>query len=377
MPACSLTDKLANSYRSAEISAQQKTEGLSMANIRDVARRAGVSISSVSNVLNNRTQQMREETRQRIVKTMAELNYRPARCAPPVADSATKMLGLMVPSIVNPSFSALAHELDTAARAFRHRLLLGICCRDAAEESAFIADMFSHGVRGLIVAASDVRKTHFVRAAEQGMTIISYDNRLAESVPPRARYFDSVSMDNVEAGRLAAQHLLDNGCRNIVFATESGLTLGRSHKILGFQSALCQSGTAARGVVIEGKGNREFGDAEMFELGVSLAQKISALTPRVDGVVAINDALAIGLMVGLRAQGLKIAEDISVIGIDNISLSALSSPGLTSVMAPLSAMASMMVERLVQRIAEPGLQTDEFIFAPEVIQRQSVKIKQP
>ncbi|MGU7800967.1 substrate-binding domain-containing protein, partial [Escherichia coli] len=130
-------------------------------------------------------------------------------------------------------------------------------------------------------------------------------------------------------------------------------------------------------VVIEGKGNREFGDAEMFELGVSLAQKISALTPRVDGVVAINDALAIGLMVGLRAQGLKIAEDISVIGIDNISLSALSSPGLTSVMAPLSAMASMMVERLVQRITEPGLQTDEFIFAPEVIQRQSVKIKQP
>ena len=231
-----------------------------MANIRDVARRAGVSISSVSNVLNNRTQQMREETRQRIVKTMAELNYRPPRCAPPVADSATKMLGLMVPSIVNPSFSALAHELDTAARAFRHRLLLGICCRDAAEASAFIADMFLHGVRGLIVAASDVRKTHFVRAAEQGMTIISYDNRLAESVPPRARYFDSVSMDNVEAGRLAAQHLLDNGCRNIVFATESGLTLGRSHKILGFQSALAQSGTAARGVVIEGRGNQEFGD---------------------------------------------------------------------------------------------------------------------
>ncbi|EPJ5399315.1 TPA: hypothetical protein ACIJR7_001123 [Klebsiella aerogenes] len=147
----------------------------------------------MSNVLNNRTQQMREETRQRIVKTMAELNYRPARCAPPVADSATKMLGLMVPSIVNPSFSALAHELDTAARAFRHRLLLGICCRDADEESAFIADMFSHGVRGLIVAASDVRKTHFVRAAEQGMTIISYDNRLAESVPPRARYTSIVS----------------------------------------------------------------------------------------------------------------------------------------------------------------------------------------
>lgn len=345
-----------------------------MANIRDVARRAGVSISSVSNVLNNRTQQMRESTRLRIEKSMAELNYRPARAILPAADSQTRMLGLMVPSIVNPSFSALAHELDVVARAFRHRLLLGICCRDPAEETAFIEDMFSHGVRGLIVAASDVRKTHFVRAAEQGMAIISYDNRLAESIPPRTRYFDSVSMDNVEAGRLAAQYLLENGCRNIVFATESGLTLGRSHKILGFQTALSQTAYAAQGKVIEGKANREFGDAEMFELGVVLAQKISAQTPQIDGIVAINDALAIGLMVGLRSLGLKIAQDISVIGIDNIALSALSSPGLTSVMAPLNAMAAMMVKRLIQRIAEPELQTEEFIFTPEVIQRQSVKI---
>ncbi|EOC7869413.1 LacI family DNA-binding transcriptional regulator [Serratia marcescens] len=335
-----------------------------MANIRDVARLAGVSISSVSNLLNNRSHQMSAQTRERIEQAMATLGYRPARTAALPAPQA-KIIGLLLPSIVNPSFSALAHAVDGAARAHRYRVLLGNAYRQEQEEAAFIDDMFLHGVRGIIVAASDIRQTHFVRAAERGMKIVSYDSPFAEQMATDARLFDSVSMDNIAAGRLAAQHLLERGCRHIVFATEATLTVGRSHKIDGFLSVLGHS-LSERQRVIEGKANSAYGDTEMFELGLTLA-------PRPDGIVAINDALGIGLMVGLRAAGVQVPADISVIGIDNIALAGLAEPGLTSVRPPLAEMAQLMVERLIGRINDDAQPPGEFLFPPTVISRRSVK----
>lgn len=111
-----------------------------MANIRDVARLAKVSISSVSNVLNNRISQMSTETLLRIEQAIRDLNYRSVRNLPSVGDEKNKIFGLLVPSIVNPSFSALAHEVDLAARVFRYRVLLGNSYRQEDEERAFIED---------------------------------------------------------------------------------------------------------------------------------------------------------------------------------------------------------------------------------------------
>lgn len=342
-----------------------------MANIRDVARLAGVSISSVSNLLNNRSHQMSAQTRERIERAMATLGYRPAQSATAPTPQA-KIIGLLLPSIVNPSFSALAHAVDGAARAHRYRVLLGNAYRQEQEEAAFIDDMFLHGVRGIIVAASDIRQTHFVRAAERGMKIVSYDSPFAEQMATDSRLFDSVSMDNIAAGRLAAQHLLERGCRHIVFATEATLTVGRSHKIDGFLSALGHS-LSERQRVIEGKATSAYGDTEMFELGLTLAPRVLALAPRPDGIVAINDALGIGLMVGLRAAGVQVPADISVIGIDNIALAGLAEPGLTSVRPPLAEMAQLMVERLIGRINHDSQPPGEFLFPPTVISRRSVK----
>lgn len=343
-----------------------------MANIRDVAHLAGVSVSSVSNVLNGRSNQMRPETRMRIEQVMRELNYQPNRVAQQLKTGHARMIGLLVPSIVNPSFSALAREVDLAAKEHRYRVLLGNTYRQEDEERTFIEDMFAHGVRGIIVAASDIRKTHFAQAAEMGMMIVNYDNRMAGSFTADARLFDSVSMDNVEAGRLAAQHLIERGCRNIVFATEASLTMSRSHKIEGFLTVVRNHRLPAQQRVIEGKASGEYGDTEMAELGFTLAAQVLALSPRPDGVVAINDALGIGLLAGLREAGVAVPGEISVVGIDNIPLSGLVWPALTSVMPPLAEMAQVMVERLLQRVGDPTLIHEEFIFPPTLVSRQSV-----
>lgn len=124
--------------------------------------------------------------------------------------------------------------------------------------------------------------------------------------------------------------------------------------------------------VIEGKALVAYGDTEMTELGRTLAAKVLQQTPRPDGIVAINDALGIGLMAGLRDAGIRIPQDISVIGIDNIPLADLVYPALTSVMPPLTEMVTMMVERLLARIENPSITPGEFLFPPKLICRQSV-----
>ncbi len=344
-----------------------------MANIRDVATYAGVSVSSVSNVLNGRLNQMSPATRERIEQAMQALNYQPNRIAQQLKTGHVRMFGLLVPSIVNPSFSALAREVELAARAHNYRVLLGNTYRQEDEERAFIEDMFAHGVRGIIVAASDVRKIHFVKAARQGMVIINYDNRLACNIDNEFRQFDSVSMDNVEAGRIAASHLVERGCKNIVLATEASLTMSRSHKIDGFQTVLRNHQLTGSQRVIEERALGGYGDTEMTELGYALAGRILNISPRPDGIVAINDAVGVGLLAGLRDAGVAVPDDISVIGIDNIPLSKLTYPPMSSVMPPLEKMAPLMIARLLQRIENPQLAPEEFLFAPALVSRGSVR----
>lgn len=345
-----------------------------MANIRDVASHAGVSVSSVSNVLNGRIDQMSPATRVRIEQAIRALNYQPNRIAQQLKTGHVHMFGLLVPSIVNPSFSALAREVDLAAREHHYRVLLGNTYRQADEERAFLEDMFAHGVRGIIVAASDIRKMHFVKAAEQGMVIINYDNRQAWNSDNELGLFDSISMDNVEAGRLAASHLIERGCRNIVLATEASLTMSRSHKIDGFQTVLRNHQLTGGKRIIEEKAcDGDYGDTEMTELGYRLAERILNLSPRPDGIVAINDAVGVGLLAGLRDAGIAVPDEISVIGIDNIPFSNLTCPPMSSVMPPLRKMAPLMIERLLQRINDSHVVPEEFLFAPELIRRKSVR----
>ena len=344
-----------------------------MANIRDVARSAGVSVSTVSNAINGRTDQMRQETLARIETAMKELNFYPNRAAQQLKTGQSKMIGLLVPSIMNPSFAALAREVDLAAKNNHgYRVLLGNTYRQEQEEQNFLEDLLSHGIWGVIVAATSIEKRHFAAAAERGLVMVNYDGRNQSDAFPHALPYDSISMDNHQAGRIAAQYLIDQGCRDIAFVTEYSKTVSRTQKIDGFLSMARERGLGEHCRVIEGKAQTAFGDTEMADLGKRMAQTLCQLERRPDGIVAVNDFLAIGLIAGLREQGVNIPGDISIIGIDNISLGGLISPALTSVAPPLADMAAMMVDRLISRFNNPEIPTDEFLFSPTLSVRDSV-----
>jgi len=338
--------------------------------IEDVAQRAGVSISTVSNALNGRPERMRKETLSRIEAVIAELGFQPNRAARQLKTGHTPLIGLLVPSIENPSYGLLAHEIEIAAQErYGYRVLLASTYRNREKESSFFDDLLSHGVRGVIVISSLADQSHVHAAVRRGLVAVSYDRRApARQTSP----IDYVSMDNVSAARLAVEHLLANGHVRLALVTASGRTLSRTEKIQGFLAAVRSRGAGRAAKVLERKAGSDFGDAEMAELGRALADDIAKSSLRPTGIVAINDMLAIGLIAGLRNRGIRVPDEVSVIGMDDLVLSSLVNPALTSIRLPLAAMAQTMVDRLIRRLGDPRIPTGEFLFQPTLVARGSV-----
>ena len=341
-----------------------------MSNIQDVAGCAGVSTSTVSNVLNMRTDRMGKETLARVQAAIDALGFVPNRAARQLKTGHTPMLGLLVPSIANPVYGFIAREIETAAQE-RHgfRVLLGNTYRDAAKETSFFDDLLAHGVRGVVILSSLADERHFEAAAERGLVVVSYDRR---ATPAIGSGVDHISVDNVKAARLATNHLIRHGHMRLAFATVAGKTWSRCEKIEGFLGAVKRAGLGAGARVLETRTASTYGDAEMAEAGRAIAASLAAARPRPTAVVAINDMLALGLMAGLRDAGLSVPADVSVIGMEDLFLSSLVHPALSSVRLPTAEMAYKVVERLIARMADPGIATAEFVFQPELVERQSV-----
>ena len=347
-----------------------------MVDIRDVAKHAGVSVSTVSNVLNGRIDQMRKETLKRIEESIKVLKYHPNNLAQQLKTGHVKMLGILVPSIMNPNFAALVNNIESIAKEkYGYQVLLANTSRQDKQEKLFLNDLLSFGVKGVIVVSSSIEKKHFINAINKGMVMVNYDGLTSEEAHNNKKILiDSISMDNFQAGKLAADFLLQQGCKNIVFATIKGNITSRNNKILGFLDSLKSAGLSTKNRIIEGTAQFAYGDSELAEIGKLLANEIIKNNKALpDGIVAINDMLAIGIISELTRLGVKIPQDISVIGIDNMFLDTLFSPSLTSIASPLSDMATLMVDRLIAMLNGDKIEPREFLFKPYLVKRESVR----
>ena len=342
-----------------------------MSTIQDVARQAGVSVSTVSNVLNGRTDRMRPETLARVEAAIGALGFRPSKIARQLKTGQTPLLGLLVPSLANPMYSFIAREIETVAQErFGYRLLIGSAYRDPAKEAAFFDDLMAHGMRRVIVISALADEQHVEAAAARGLVVVSYDRRATPGQPSQVCH---VMPDNFEAARLATQHLIDCGHTRLAFATVAGLTLSRSAKIAGFRAAAEAAGLGASAQVVDGGPLDEYGDSVIAEVGRTLGARMAAATERPSGIVALNDLMALGLMAGLRDGGLRVPGDVSIVGIDGLFLSALANPPLSTVQLPVREMARAMVERVMNPLPDADIDERDIVFAPAgLIERESV-----
>lgn len=342
-----------------------------MSTIQDVARHAGVSVSTVSNVLNGRTDRMRPETLARVEAAIDVLGFRPSKIARQLKTGQTPLLGLLVPSLANPMYGFIAREIEAFAQErYGYRLLIGSSYRDPAREAAFLDDLLAHGMRRVIVISSLSDEGHFEAAAARGMVVVSYDRR---ATPGQASQVCHVMPDNFEAARLATQHLIDHGHTRLAFATVAGMTLSRSAKVAGFRAAAEAAGLAATARVIDGGPLDEYGDSVIAEVGRALGAQLAAAAQRPSGIVALNDLMALGLLAGLREGGLLVPRDVSIVGIDGLFLSALANPPLSTVQLPVREMARAMVERVMSPRPDAEIDERAIVFAPiGLLERESV-----
>lgn len=321
--------------------------------IQHVATLANTSPSTVSNLLNGRTDRMKPETRQRIELAMERLQYRPSQIARQLKTGQTPLLGLMVPSVANPFWGEFAQQAEVTAREHGYQVLLGNAGRDIDVEERYAVSLLSLGIRGLIHGSSPLSLDHLGRIAAQGMRVVTFDHRgSAESQSSlHSDEYDSVSVDNTAIARIAVEHLIGLGHHRIGLLSGPLKTSSRQLRFKGYREALVDASiTFDPDLIWEAQGFDGFGDIEGAELGRFGTLSIMQGARPPTALLAINDMFAFGAYAAVRELGLSIPDDLSVVGIDDIVFASIASPPLTTVRQPLQALLAAAIPRVIARV---------------------------
>lgn len=339
--------------------------------IQQVATAAGVSPSTVSNLLNGRSHRMLPETQQRIEEAIRKLGYRPNRAARQLRTGRNQTIGLVVPSVGNPFWGAMARYLESAALAEGYHVLLCNSERDPQRERDYIDELWADGIRGVVLCSSLPSLEHVLPLVERGLQLVAFD-RSAQAGDPASLV--SISVDNAIGAELAARHLIELGHRKLAFVSGALLSVNRRERFRGFVAALEAAGLDPDKAILapSGSGSEALGDVEASELGRTAAAELLSRPDPPTGIVAINDMCALGICRGIRDSGLEVAKDVSVVGFDDIVLADLYEPALTTIRQPMQEMAAAAFAQLRARIEGSGqAQGQSLLFRPELVIRES------
>jgi DNA-binding LacI/PurR family transcriptional regulator len=338
--------------------------------IHQVAAEAGVSPSTVSNVLNGRSERMLPETRERVEQAIARLGYRPNGAARHLRTGRTQVIGLIVPSVANPFWGTFARHVEAAALLSGYRVLLCNSERDPVRERDYLEELWADGIRGVVLCSSLPSLEHVLPLVERGLGLVAFD-RTAQAGDPAALV--NISVDNAVGTELATRHVLELGHRRLAFVSGSLGSVNRRARLRGFEAALEAFGlTAGDARVWSGGSDDDFGDRDFPELGRTAARELLAADHPPTAIIAVNDMCALGVSAGVRDAGLQVGRDISVVGFDDIVLADLATPPLTTIRQPLPAMANAAFAHLRAGIEPDGAAPGgSLLLRPELVVRAS------
>jgi DNA-binding LacI/PurR family transcriptional regulator len=340
-----------------------------VADIRDVAAHAKVSVGTVSNVLNGRHKKMRPETRQRVLESIKILNFTPSLAAKQLKLGHGHTLGLLVPSVANPFWGQVALHVERSAMRQGYSVLVCNGGRDAELEQRYMDTLRAHGVLGVIVASSPENPAYLAAAAKEGINIALFDKYSAEESDVVAC---SVSVDNELAGRMVAKHLLGLGHRRFGIISGPITTSSRRGRFGGFVNALREASVEIDSAHFWQRSiDSVYGDTEAAYVGRTAVREMLAGSKPPSALFCVNDMCAIGVYAGARDIGVRVPDDISVVGFDDIEMSELVEPGLTTIRQPIEQMANHVVEVLLGEITGHPVAERHKTFPAELVVRQS------
>ncbi|WP_344259911.1 LacI family DNA-binding transcriptional regulator [Streptomyces sodiiphilus] len=328
--------------------------------IKEVARQAGVSVGTVSNVI-NRPHMVAEETRERVQAAIEELGYVRSESARQLRAGQSRIIALLVLDMTNPFFVDVASGAERVARASDLGVMLCNSAQSPSEEADYLSLFAEQRVRGVLVTPADMTGRNITDFRRHQIPFVFVD-RVLPSVEGC-----SVSVDDVEGGTLAVRHLIEQGHTAVAYVSGPMSLKQCRDRREGALAALAEAG-------LEHQSLRQF-EAGRLDVpsGREAGARLLELSPRPTAVFCANDLLALGVLQALFAAGVKVPGDIALVGYDDIEFAAAAAVPLTSVRQPAVQMGRQAAELLLEETGEHSgrHRHQRIVFAPQLVVRES------
>ncbi len=329
-----------------------------MTTIKDVARAAGVAASTVSRYLNGQLR-VSPATEAKVLEAVAELGYVPNAPARNLARRRSGVIGFVVPEISNPYFGSIADYVVEAVE--RHGRLVLLCSHrsQSVKQSSYIDLLDSGAIDGMLYLGSFRSNERLAAAITDGLPVVVVDEPIA-GLPP----VSSVVMDDYAGGYQATSYLVALGHRRIAFVSGPAELGSVQERYRGYCDALRVGGIDAEGQVnLAGQFTEQFGMSALPHL-------LAAAEPPTAAFVA-SDYIALGVLSAAEVHGIRVPDDLSIVGFDDIRFSQYVRPRLTTIRSPVDRLAQQGVELLFERLQDPQAPARTQVLPVELVIRES------
>ena len=325
-----------------------------MSSVREVARLAGVSPATVSRVING-TANVNPDKRRRVLEVIEQTEFVPNEVARSLFKRSANIIGLIIPSIRNPYFTQMASVIDEVAKECGFRLFLCNVGDDLEQERAAIQMLTAMNVDGIIIGTTKADIQRDLRLCRVPVVVL---DTLFET-----KYVNHyVYCDYYQGGRMAMEHLLACGCKNIVCIRGPREVFSADTRYQGYRDVCRERGIPEQVVECDYD----------FDAGLAMTEELLKTYPDVDGVMACNDIVAISTYKILHKKKIPVPEQIQLIGFDDITFASLLSPELTTIHQPMQEMARKAAELILASKNEPK-EGQRVVFPVSLVERETTK----
>ena len=330
--------------------------GIRIATIRDVSKLAGVSVATVSRVINKKGY-VSKETEEAILNAMKMLNYTPNDVARRLAGKKSNTIGLIIPNILNPFFPEIARAAEDTANKLGFNLILCNSDNNREKENQYYEMLISKQVDGIIIASYTAKPEDLIAIMEKNIPVVVLDRKYDKFNIP------SIKVDDVLGGELAAKHLIECGCKKIAHITGSMYIESFQERLEGFEKVLKENDIYNPQLI-------KTTDVSL-KGGYEATKKLFEEKREIDGIFSGNDILAIGCYKALNDLGYNIYSDVKLIGYDGLE-SNINYLEISSIAQPMYNLGKYAVELLVKKIKnEEDIFKEKVKLDLEVIKRKS------
>ncbi|MCU0105691.1 LacI family DNA-binding transcriptional regulator [Acholeplasma vituli] len=322
-----------------------------MATIKDVAKKANVSVATVSRVINKKGY-VNEETRVLVENAIHQLNYIPNELARSLFNKHSKLIGVLVPHFDTQFYAELIEGIENSAMRLGYKIMLSNTQDNAKREKDYIHIYSQYNIDGIIVASNAHNVEQLIKS---DLPIVTVDHILAENIP-------SITSNNILGGIIAAQKLISGGARYILELRGPSFLLTVSERSLGFRQVLVQNNIPYVSY-----------DTDLLNPNIEEIKKIIEAHPEIDGIFATSDFLAIHAQNILQKLGRRVPENVQIVGFDNIVYTTLVSPTITTIEQPIRRMGELALESLVKLLNDEPLGDFHSVLDVKLIERGSTK----